>query len=449
MRRLLLGPPGTGKTFRLLEEMDLRLKNGVPPERVAFVSFTRAAVHEARARACLTFGFEPARLPYFRTLHSLCFHQLGLRRGDVFGREALGHLAELTGEDLTGKQELDAPTLGERGDALLFLDQYARGAQVSLEDAWHAHGAPIDWWRLDRFVRTYAELRVDLGLIDFTDMLERYVSGGSPVDVDMVLLDEAQDLTPLQWQVVARAFDRVPELIVAGDDDQGIYHWAGASAEALLGFDGELEVLSQSYRLPRAVWAVAQGVAAGIERRYAKEFAPADREGLVEWLASPDEADLSSGSWLLLARTRRQLAGLATLARSQGVPYLLGGRSSVDPTYVDQIKEYEQYRGGDPTIPLWHDALIDIPPEDREYLLACLRRGESLTRTPRVRIETIHGAKGAEADSVMLLTDLNARVRRGQDLDPDAEQRVLYVAVTRAREALYLVEPQGTSGYQL
>ncbi len=59
-----------------------------------------------------------------------------------------------------------------------------------------------------------------------------------------------------------------------------------------------------------------------------------------------------------------------------------------------------------------------------------------------MRIETIHGAKGLEAQNVLLLTDLNARVQRGMERDPDAENRVLYVAVTRAREALYLVMPQ-------
>ena len=66
-----------------------------------------------------------------------------------------------------------------------------------------------------------------------------------------------------------------------------------------------------------------------------------------------------------------------------------------------------------------------------------------------MRITTIHGAKGLEAYRVLLLTDLNARILQGAELDPDAEQRVLYVGVTRAMEDLYLVEPKGGRGYEL
>ena len=445
-RRLLLGPPGTGKTRRLLQEMERAIERGVPPQRIAFVSFTRAAVRHARSLACERFNLTEEELPYVRTLHSLAFYQLSLTRGKVFGREALVRLSELTGEDLTGKVELDAPTLGERGDALLFLDQYARASLVTLDDAWQHHGTPLDWFRLKRFTDAYAGMRRDENLYDFTDMLEIYVTEGRPVDVDLCLIDEAQDLTPLQWQVVERAFSNVPELVVDGDDDQGIYHWAGASADALLSFRGEKEVLAQSYRLPRTVHALASQVSSGISRRYDKLFHSTDAEGSVEWLGRPNEVDLSSGTWLLLARTRRQLSGLEEIARSQGVTYLLQQRASVDPSHVADIREYETFRAGDSTLPLWHDALTSISLDDREYLLSCLRRGESLTRTPRVRIDTIHGAKGLEADHVMLLTDINARIKRGMELDPDGEARVWYVGVTRAKVALYPVIAQRPGG---
>ena len=244
---------------------------------------------------------------------------------------------------------------------------------------------------------------------------------------------------------------------MAGDDDQGIYAWAGASARALLDFKGEIKVLSESHRLPRAVWAQAAIVASNIHDRHTKAFTPATdaagvtREGLVAWLSRPEEVDLARESWFLLARTRRQLGRLAEIARDQGIVYTLSGRSSVDPEHVSDIREYETFRAGREDLPLWHDALSTIPAETREYYLACLRRDKrALNDAPRVRIDTVHGVKGLEADNVLLLTDLNARIRRGMELDADAENRVLYVAVTRARKALWLVEPQGSGrGYQL
>jgi superfamily I DNA/RNA helicase len=101
-------------------------------------------------------------------------------------------------------------------------------------------------------------------------------------------------------------------------------------------------------------------------------------------------------------------------------------------------------------MPLWHDAVKSIPLETREYYLSCLRRDpRSLSDPPRVRVDTIHGAKGLEADRVLLLTDIDGRVRRGTELDPDAEARVWYVGVTRAREALFPVVARNGRGYSL
>ena len=496
-RSLLLGPPGCGKTERLLIEMERSLHRGVSPGRIAFVSFTRAAVREARARACEKFKLVPDDLPNFRTLHSLAFRGLNLRRGDVLDRSDLARLEEITGEEITGHHELDAPTLGERGDALLFLDQTSRAAGLTLEEMWHRHGAAIDWRRLERFVGAYHEFRRDSMKIDFTDMLEAYVGrgvgadldrfpmAGAPADVDDVFLDEAQDLSPLQWRVAERAFGSAENLWVAGDDDQAIYAWAGADATALLDFEGRREVLGQSFRLPRAVHALAAEVASTIERRNSKAFAPRDDEGAVEWVRRIEEVDLSTGNWLLLARTRRQLAPLTELARGQGVTYSVMGESAVDAPTVHLIRTWEALRAGRRVngtvarrlrearavpagmpleedveysaadlgltgeLPIWHDALTGVPVDDREYLLSCLRRGERLLDAPRVRVSTIHGAKGAEADHVLLLTDVPARVWRGMELDPDAEARVLYVAVTRARQALTIVAPRGRMAYQL
>lgn len=482
LRTLLLGPPGCGKTTRLLKEVSRCLATGVDPQRLAFVSFTKAAVTVARDRALDQFNLIPDDLPYFRTLHSLCFKELRLKHADVFGNESLTRLEDLTGELLTGKQELDAPTLGDRGDALLFIDQYARNTLIKPEEAWHEHdSAPIDWFRYLRFAEAYQGLRRDTGEMDFTDMLEQYKGG---TDVDVAFIDEAQDLTPLQWRVVDYAFSGAKELWVAGDDDQCLFKWAGADLSGMLDFRGAVEVLEHSYRLPRAVYNLAQEVVQRIEHRHEKVWHPRDAEGRVEWVTRPEEIDLSHGSWLLLARTRRQLTVLERMARDQGVVYTVLGRSIVEGDHVRAILGWEQWRKGNAVsegtvrvlwsamgregeVPveegrhyraadlqvdasvIWHDALAGIQLEVREFLVACLRRGESLTKPPRVNISTIHGAKGDEADSVVLLTDLNERVRRGMELDPDAEHRVLYVGLTRARETLYLVTPRGRFGYQL
>src|SRR5215218_3787137 len=81
--RIAFVPPGTGKTTRLLDEVDSFLTDDVAPNKIGFVSFTRKATQEARDRAVSRFGFQQDDLCHFRTLHATAFHQLGLTSQDV------------------------------------------------------------------------------------------------------------------------------------------------------------------------------------------------------------------------------------------------------------------------------------------------------------------------------------------------------------------------------
>ena len=86
-----------------------------------------------------------------------------------------------------------------------------------------------------------------------------------------------------------------------------------------------------------------------------------------------------------------------------------------------------------------------MPMNDTVYIIAALRRQQNLNREPRINISTIHGAKGGEADNVMLLTDMP---RKAEDayfenkIKKDDERRVFYVGMTRAKKALHIVHSQ-------
>lgn len=499
MRRvLILGVPGAGKTERLLREVERALARGVRPDRIAFVTFTKAAVAVAIARAVAAFGLTPDDLPHFRTVHSLAFRELGLSRKDVLGDDHLEAVSEVTGELLASLENpfSDAPAAGRSADPLLTLDHYARTTERDLLTAWSDHGSEVEWHRLLRFSRGYAAYKEDEGVLDFTDMLTRYAdSEAPPLAVDLAIVDEAQDLSKAQWRVIFRAFAEAPELFVAGDDMQMIHHWAGADEDRFLGLRDEgfaVESLTLSHRLPRAAFSVAREVGERIDRRYARNWSPSDREGSIDWVARPEEADLGSGGptrpgepppWLLLARTRSQLPALAAAARDQGVAYSVKGENSIKWPHVRAIKAWEALRAGrdvaagevapleealgaklfsgggerrsakdlgiDDASEIWHDALAGIALETREYYLAVMRSGRKLTDDPTVRIDTIHGSKGAEADNVMLVTDGTFRTSRAFEVDPDAEHRVFFVGATRVRENMIFVAPATAYGYRI
>ena len=82
MRTIVLGPPGTGKTTTLLNKVDDYLKQ-TDPDKIGYFAFTQKAAHEARDRAIKKFNLTEDDLPYFRTLHSLAFRKLGLKKDQV------------------------------------------------------------------------------------------------------------------------------------------------------------------------------------------------------------------------------------------------------------------------------------------------------------------------------------------------------------------------------
>lgn len=483
-RTLILGGPGAGKTTKLLSLMETAMASGTPPGRIAFVSFTKAAVQVAKDRAVRQFGIDEKELPYFRTLHSLSFRELGLNRSDVLGEEHLGELADATGELVTDvNPTTDAPATRRNADELLTIDHLARTTRRTLEEAWRDHGGEVDWFRLKRFSDAYRLYKTDRQLLDFTDMLSAYVHTDlPPAPVDLAILDEVQDFTLMQYSVAERAFAGADDFYMAGDDMQSIHRWAGAAEDHFLQLPYARQVLPLSHRLPTEIFNVAEELARRVSRRYAKEWSSSGRRGRVEWVNRPEEVDLSSGTWLLLARTRAQLESLIQVARDQGVVYSVKGEPSVKHSHVIAIKAYEALRAGKrveaievqealraagvqrelkdsatytaaelkfDARAIWHDALVRIELDDREYYLGCLRRGEKLDQEPRVKVETIHGAKGAEADNVLLSTDLTYRTQRGYELDPDSELRVFYVGLTRASKQLFLVSPKTSYGFPL
>ncbi len=496
MVEIVLGPPGTGKTTTLLGEVERELAAGTPPDRIGYVTFTTRGANEAIERACRRFKLEAAQLPFFRTLHSLCYRSLGLRGGDMLVGKAFFEFADHARIEVTGRAWSDDGLMSsfKQGDRILFMENLARIRQVPLREQYESNHDFLPWNEVDRVSRTLVNWKLTRGLLDYTDMLSQFVAHDQDVGIKKLFVDEAQDLSSLQWSVVdllARSADRV---VIAGDDDQAIYRWAGADVEHLIAMDGDSRVLGKSYRCPPVVQQLSDQIIGGVKNRRPKKWkAKTGGRGTIEQQAAFEGASVDGeGSVLVLTRNVYVLREQVEPAlRKEGVVYERNGKSSIDAGILQAVVSWETLRkseeitlgdarrmyehiasitgvkrghkklitfGDDPDVPvsmrdlidhggllvdpkkIWHDALDRLPQEDMSYMLAARRRGERLRGgKPRVRLSTIHSAKGGEADHVVLMKEMAKRTYAEMAQSPEDERRCWYVGVTRAREKLTIV----------
>lgn len=498
---LLLGPPGTGKTTTLLQRIEDAMREGVQPEQIAFVSFTKKAVAEALERACTKFNLKPRSFPLFQTVHALAFRQLGCTKQNLLNKQNYLELGKRTGYDFSGNYDVDdgmPPTGALPGDHLLFLENMARIRMVPLKQIWEENHDLAPWHELAKFAGDYKLYKHQTGLMDFTDLLEQFAESGTTSNARFVLIDEAQDLSPLQWEVLRRCYANAEQVVIAGDDDQSIYKWSGADLDTFLGLGGTQEVLHYSHRLPRKVFKLANKIIGQVHKRFNKPFEPTDREGKVDYVSAMEHVEIKKDeTTLILARNVYLLPDVYEYLKRLGHTYTgRHGVQSVKPAHVTAIRAWERVRkGGTATyselqdvyenlrvgtvlkrggkvafdncedydqnfafetlrdyyglleMPVWHEALEGIPWETRQYYLNVLRSGGKISAEPQIRVNTVHGVKGGEADHVVVLSDMSKKTYNGMLKDEDSEHRVAYVAVTRARERVTVIMPRGKYAY--
>ena len=477
--------------------MDKELADGVHPTRIGYFSFTRKAANEARDRAVQKFPKLNAKtdFPYFRTLHSLAFHVLGTRTEDIMQPENYNEFAKQAGIELNLTSD-EEEAIVKADHPILNEINLARIRGVDLREHYNQSGLDIEWHHFEFVERTYRHYKHSHYLLDFTDLLELAVLESHRLpELDVLIIDEAQDLSRLQWNLVEALCLKSRRVYLAGDDDQAVFTWAGADVNSFLAFEGTIKILEQSFRVPSSVHRLADEIVHRIRTRQEKIWKPRDFEGDVITYSKFEHCHLDDGQWLILASTNYLLNPIGEWLKSQGVLFERSGVPSIGPTVIKAVTSWERLRKGQDvpgedvrhiyryldgplvarghktfkgepthfytleqliadhgllTSPIWHEALTKIADDKREYLISVLRRGGKLSDTFRVKLSTIHGAKGGEADNVMLLMDLSPKFARDMQSNGDNLNRLFYVGVTRTKQTLHLILPKNQNqGFRL
>jgi len=496
LKTIVLGPPGTGKTTTLLNEVDKYLKE-TDPNRIGYFSFTQKAAYEARNRAMSKFNYSEDDLPYFRTLHSLAFRQLGIKKENVMQKrhyEDLGKKMNM----IVDYNEYDNEHTGlftTKSD-LLRITQLAQLRGISPEQQYNLkeHTQDITVKQLKQFVSDLLQYKKDYNLIDFTDMITEFIKSDKSPKFDVVFIDEAQDLSRTQWTMAKSIWDKTNDTYIAGDDDQAIFRWAGADVDSFITQTGKIMQLTQSYRVPQVVHDIASRIVNKIKNRLPKDWRPKTQKGLLSYYDDFEQVNMKEGSWLVLARTRFMLNDLEEKLYSRGLYYENKFKTNKEQDLYKAISDWENLRKGVDinyeqisriasymtqnnfeknsikyldkdaryqmsglrermwlkTDKVWYEAFDDAPQKKIRYIRRMRENGEKLNSNPRIILSTIHGVKGGEQDNVVLLTDLSRNTQKSYEKNPDDENRLFYVGATRTKNHLHVIRPKDVyKGYKI
>lgn len=293
---LVIACAGSGKTRVLTHRVMHLIDRGVPPERILLLTFTRRAAREMIERAAQVH-------PEAHRVEGGTFHSFALRMVQTYHRE-LGLTRRPTVIDPDDAETIIATVTDEleydqtngrlpSKAALQELFSLATNRDLALEAALEEMGMPQFLEVMDEIKRIrveFAKYKLSNAYVDFDDLLlllrallnSETLASRIRRRYDHVLIDEFQDTNHIQGQIALALAKDHNNLMVVGDDAQGIYSWRGARIRNILEFPKQFDNarvinLEDNYRSTQAILDTANAVLAGMRDAYSKSMRAAAR----------------------------------------------------------------------------------------------------------------------------------------------------------------------------
>jgi len=300
---LILAGAGTGKTNTLAHRAAHLLLNGVDPGRIMMLTFTRRAAQEMIRRSQNIVGEVFAergkagdRSMMSRLLWSGTFHSVGNRILRLYAKQ-LGLNANFTvldRGDAADLMDVIRHDLGfsskekrfPRKDACLAIYTHRVNTRLPLKQTLEEQTPWCKDWEaeLTRLYREYVSRKQKLNVLDFDDLLLYWhammkspaLAQSLSENFDHVLVDEYQDTSTLQGEIIQALKPDGKGVTVVGDDAQAIYSFRAAAVDNILGFadryqpKADMIVLAQNYRSTQQILDCANALMAEGFRQHRK-----------------------------------------------------------------------------------------------------------------------------------------------------------------------------------
>jgi DNA polymerase III epsilon subunit family exonuclease len=253
---LVLAGPGAGKTFCLIERIRFLIeRHRIDPARICAFTFTNKAAGEIEHRLGERLGALAASKIKRGTIHSFCAELLRELGADVLLEPGFGIADEEY--QLSILRRIEGPKRWHRSVLNRFSAHRFRGDPLGQDDA-------ILFEQYERYLHRQRVVDFDMLVLKAADLLERDGPGAAVRSRwDVVLVDEFQDLNPVQYRVIAALARDHRHVFAVGDDEQSIYSWAGADPKVFTAFSNDFGItkpvhLEDNKRCPGDVVALAR-----------------------------------------------------------------------------------------------------------------------------------------------------------------------------------------------
>lgn len=246
---MVLAGPGSGKTYVITHRiMHLISECRIPPDRILVITFTKAAALEMQRRAISY--YQPCSYVQFGTFHSVFYHILKLSNPEktfsfAADEERIKFIKCVLESDKNIKGcHIDTPDLLQETEAFIkavsifknrLSDEKKEKELLGLPDKFH------------KIYRIYEEWLTENHKLDFDDMIrlcymqlkkDERLRAYWQQRFSHILIDEFQDINPLQYETI-KLLNGSNNIFAVGDDDQAIYSFRGAKPELMKKFSEE------------------------------------------------------------------------------------------------------------------------------------------------------------------------------------------------------------------
>lgn len=478
VRKVIYGPPGTGKTTKIINMIKSYIEDGVDPMSIGVCTYTKSAAKTVFNRAIK----ETTPSDYIGTIHSMAYSAIELLPEQVIDKEKLKDFKFLYGYNIHPK-ELKDDSVFANEDMFYYsmynlarshcLNKYDDIYLLGINNRFRNNGSQSGFARFCEVYDAWKEMNF---YYDFNDMLLKAV--GAPMPLDVLFVDEAQDLSVLQWALLESWMPNIGTVIICGDDDQAIYKFNGGYDKGMVNFqnkhNAEITVLSQSFRVPRKVFDISVCMHKYMGIRTIKNYAPRYEEGSCSLYAEFNQIPIEvyTKDTLILFRNHIFSRDIEKFLKLKKIPYFSEKVARAEKNKITAIKQWGQfqkdvrkYRVDSKkvikktilerylnTIPQHYyiegeyNKIVDLPWWDvlnfEDYEIDAFHRmfeDNTFGDMPKVRLASMHSSKGDEAENVIIYDAMGEFTRENFMDDLETEAKIFYVAVTRAKSNLHIV----------